>query len=133
MRYCATIPSTGMATYIAQSHIQGWGAFAQGRYDAGETVETNPILVLDPDEVRAVLHTDLKRYIFYLKESEANADSCYAFVAMGNVSFCNHAKDANCHFDIDEDKGVIRLVALKSLADGTEIFIDYGIYARDII
>jgi len=133
MRYCATIPSTGMATYIAQSHIQGWGAFAQGRYDAGETVETNPILVLDPDEVSAVLHTDLKRYIFYLKESEADPDSCYAFVAMGNVSFCNHAKDANCHFDIDEDKGVIRLVALKPLIDGTEIFIDYGIYARDII
>jgi len=133
MRYCATFPATGMATYIAQSHIQGWGAFAQGRYDAGETVETNTILVLDPDEVSAVLHTDLKRYIFYLKESEADPDSCYAFVAMGNVSFCNHAKDANCHFDIDEDERVIRLVALKPLIDGTELFIDYGIYARDII
>lgn len=33
----------------------------------------------------------------------------------------------------DEDNGVIRLVALKSLADGTELFIDYGVYAREII
>ena len=41
---------------------------------------------------------------------------------MGNVSFCNHAKDTNCHFDIDEDMRIIRLVALKSLADGTELF-----------
>jgi hypothetical protein len=123
----------GMTTYIAQSHIHGWGAFAQGGYDAGETVETNPILVLGPDEVSSVLQTDLKRYIFYLKDSEADPDSCYAFVAMGNVSFCNHAEDANCHFDIDEEKGVIRLVALKPLIDGAEIFIDYGVYARDII
>lgn len=122
-----------MTTYISQSHIHGWGAFAQGNYDAGETVEINPIMVLQPDEVSAVLHTDLKRYIFYLKDSEADPDSCYAFVAMGNVSFCNHAKDANCHFDIDEDEGVIRLVALKPLIDGTELFIDYGVYARDII
>ena len=129
----ATFHATGMTTYIAQSHIHGWGAFTQGNYDAGETVETNPIMVLEPGEVSAVLHTDLKRYIFYLKDSEADPDSCYAFVAMGNVSFCNHAKDANCHFDIDEDEGVIRLVALKPLIDGTEIFIDYGVYARDII
>lgn len=96
-------------------------------------METNPIMVLQPDEVSAVLHTDLKRYIFYLKDSEADPDSCYAFLAMGNVSFCNHAEDANCHFAIDEDGGVIRLVALKPLIDGTEIFIDYGVYARDII
>ncbi len=122
-----------MTTYIAHSKIHGWGAFAQGRYDAGETVETDPILVLGPDEVSAVLNTDLKHYIFYLKDSEANPDSCYAFVAMGNVSFCNHAEDANCHFDIDEEKGVIRLVALKPIADGTELFIDYGPYARTII
>jgi len=127
------IHATGMTTYIAQSHIHGWGAFAQGCYDAGETVETNPIMILRPDEVSSVLHTELKRYIFYLKDSEADPDSCYAFVAMGNVSFCNHAKDANCHFDIDEDNGVIRLVALKPLIDGTELFIDYGVYARDII
>jgi hypothetical protein len=84
-------------------------------------VETNPIMVLQPDEVSAVLHTDLKRYIFYLKDSEADSDSCYAFVAMGNVGFCNHAKDANCHFDIDEGGGVIGFVALKPLIDGTEI------------
>ncbi len=132
-RNCTAFYTTVLTTYIAQSNIHGWGAFTQGGYDAGETVETNPILILGPDEVSSVLQTDLKRYIFYLRESDKNPDSCYAFVAMGNVSFCNHAKDANCHFDIDEDNGVIRLVALKPLIDGTELFIDYGDYAGEII
>ena len=75
----------------------------------------------------------LPLYIFCLRESEAYPDSYCAIVAMGNVSFCSHAEDANCHFDIDEDKGVVRLVALKPLIDGTELFIDYGVFARDII
>jgi hypothetical protein len=49
-------------------------------------------------------HHRLPLSIFCLKESEADPGSCYAFVAMGNVSFCNHSKGANCHFDIDEDR-----------------------------
>ena len=40
-----------MTTYIAQSRMQGCGAVAQGNYDAGEMVETKPILILAPDEV----------------------------------------------------------------------------------
>ena len=67
-----------------------------------------------------------------IQPADSDPDSCYAFVAMGNISFCNHAENPNCHFDIDEEKGTIRLVALTRLADGVELFIDYGDYARDL-
>ena len=35
-RNCSTFYPTVMTTYIAQSRIQAWDAFAQGKYDAGD-------------------------------------------------------------------------------------------------
>lgn len=123
-----------MTTYIADSHIHGLGAFAQGRYKGGDLVDSNPIHILHPDEVRHVLHTELKRYIFYLRESgeDQDPDSCYALIAVGNISFCNHADAPNCRFEIDEAASVIRLYAERAIIDGTELSIDYGDFARDI-
>ena len=123
-----------MTTYIAHSQIHGLGAYAQGRYAAGQLIETNPIHILDPDEVAHVLHTELKRYIFYLREAgeDQNPDSCYALIAVGNISFCNHSDAPNCRFEIDEAASVIRLYAERAIVDGTELSIDYGDFARDI-
>lgn len=123
-----------MTTYIAHSQIHGLGTFAQGQYESGALIDANPIHILDPDEVAHVLHTELKRYIFYLRESGADQDpdSCYALVALGNISFCNHSETPNCRFEIDEPAAVIRLYAERRLIDGTELSIDYGDFARDI-
>ena len=123
-----------MTTYIGNSHIHGLGAFAQGRYEPGDLIEANPIHILDPDEVAHVLQTDLKRYIFYLRESgkDQNPDSCYALIAVGNISFCNHSEQPNCRFEIDETASRIRLFAERPIIDGAELSIDYGDFAREI-
>jgi len=123
-----------MTTYIANSQIHGLGAFAQGRYEAGDLVDSNPAQILDPDEVRHVLHTELKRYIFYLRESgdDQDPDSCYALIAVGNISFCNHSDTPNCRFEINEATSTIKIFAERTIVDGTELFIDYGDFARDI-
>lgn len=123
-----------MTTYIAVSQIHGLGAYAQGRYEAGELVDSNPIHILPPEEVRHVLHTELKRYIFYLRESgeDQDPDSCYALIAVGNISFCNHSDKPNCRFVIDEAASTIDIFALRAIVDGTELTIDYGDFAREI-
>ena len=123
-----------MTTSIAASQSHGLGAYAQGRHEPGDLVDANPIHILDPDEVRHVLHTELKRYIFYLRESGADQDpdSCYALIAVGNISFCNHSDTPNCRFEIDEKNSTIRLYAERTIVDGTELSIDYGDFARDI-
>jgi SET domain-containing protein len=123
-----------MTTYIAASQIHGLGAYAQGRHEPGDLVDANPIHILHPDEVRHVLHTELKRYIFYLRESGADQDpdSCYALIAVGNISFCNHSDTPNCRFEIDETSSTISLYAERTIVDGTELSIDYGDFARDI-
>lgn len=123
-----------MTTYIADSHIHGLGAYALGRYETGDLVDSNPIHILPPEEVGHVLHTELKRYIFYLRESgeDQDPDSCYALIAVGNISFCNHSKQPNCRFEIDEAASTIGIYALRTIVDGTELTIDYGDFARDI-
>ena len=123
-----------MTTYIGNSFIHGLGAFASGSYEAGDLIEVNPVHILEPDEVAHVLHTDLKRYIFYLRESgtDENPDSCYALIAIGNISFCNHSDTPNCSFRIDETEAEITLYAECAIADGSELSIDYGDFARDI-
>jgi len=123
-----------MTTYIGNSHIHGLGAFAQGRYQSGDLIEANPIHILAPEEVAHVLHTDLRRYIFYLRESGEDQvpDSCYALIAVGNISFCNHSDTPNCRFEIDEEASRIRLYAERLVIDGAELLIDYGDFAREI-
>ena len=123
-----------MTAYIGNSHIQGLAAVAQGRYETGDLIETNPIHILDPEAVAHVLHTGLKRHIFDLRESgkDRNPDSCYALIAGGNISFCNHSETPDCGFEIDEDAVRIRLYAERPIFDGAELAIDYGEFAREI-
>jgi SET domain-containing protein len=118
---------------IGPSPLHGRGCFATRPISPGETVAVAPVLIFSPEETAHLFRTNLKNYLFYVKDGATPDGPFFTALALGPISLCNHAADPTCHFEIDENKGEIRLAAERRLADGEEITISYGDWAEEII
>lgn len=116
---------------------KGRGVFCREDIKAGETIEICPVLVLDDAQGTAARESRLYSYIFTASSLPSATAlragikdfSDGALFALGLVSYYNHLHVPNatedlvlgarsCHF---------RLSAVKDIAAGTEICIDYGL------
>lgn len=93
----------------------GRGVFAVRRFDAGETIERCPVLVVDGEDAEA-LHAGLEGYVF-------NWGDCSTALALGFGSLYNHSFSPNATTLETPDELVI--TALVSIEVGAEIFINY--------
>lgn len=84
-------------------------------------VEISPVLVLGAEDRKKVEETLLYDYIF-----EWGEDSKGACVALGYLSIYNHSYNANCLYEMDFEAQTMRIIAVKKIAAGEELFINYN-------
>jgi hypothetical protein len=90
----------------------------------GELIERAPVIVLSAADCRAVDGTLLGHYYFHW-DGDFEGDGRGA-VPLGLAALCNHAPQPSARVARDLDGLTMDLVALRPIAPGQEITIDYG-------
>lgn len=101
---------------------KGLGVFAARPFAVGEVVEECPVLLFKkPYEV---LHKELKNYVFHWPVPEGAAAT--QALALGYGSLYNHANPSNLRYETDRERRVMRYVAVREIAAGEELTINYN-------
>jgi SET domain-containing protein len=103
----------------------GRGVFAGRAFGTGELIEMCPVLVLPPETVEKGLG-ELRAYVFLW----GDAGDRFA-LALGYGSLYNHSPNPNAEFDPRHGRGEIAFWALRRIAAGEQILIDYQWLAAD--
>ena len=106
---------------IAPTAAMGRGVFTTENIEAGTLIEVSPVIVMSATERKLLDQTLLHDYIFEWGEER---DQCC--MALGYISIYNHAYESNCAYETDFDFGQIRITAIRSIAEGEELFINYN-------
>lgn len=104
---------------VGESDIHGIGVFATASIDTGDIVEVCPVLILDAGDIALVDRTRL--YDFYYGWPEGQGA-----LALGYGSLYNHSADPNADYEKDPWGQVIRVRALRPIAEGEEVTVDYS-------
>ena len=105
---------------VANSSVHGQGVFATRAISKGEIIERCPYIVIDNDDLADI--NRLQDYLFTSPDQPAD----YLCV-LGYGMIYNHSDKPNAEWEIDEDDiQFVRFTALKPIADGEEIFQNYG-------
>jgi SET domain-containing protein len=99
----------------------GNGVFTSERIKANTIVEVSPVIVMEHAERLLLDKTLLHDYIF--EWGDRKKQCC---MAMGYVPLYNHSYDSNCEYEMEFDKEVISIIAVKNIAKGEELFINYN-------
>ena len=100
---------------------KGRGVVAQRRFDAGETIERPPVIVIPREDVALIRQTALASYYY-----EWGADCRQGALALGYGSLYNHSYEPNARFLFHEDQDCLEFVALRDIEPGEEITINYN-------
>lgn len=109
------------AVTIGKSPKRGRGVFAVKNIKKGTVIEISPVIVLSPEERKAIEKTLLFHYVF-----EWGDDKKKAAVALGYVSMYNHSYDANCEYEMEFGKKRMTVRAVKDIKKGEELYINYN-------
>lgn len=91
--------------------------FAGGRLARGTVLDRGYVVeFLDDEDAKSNF---VERYAF-------DFDGVQVCTVLGIASLCNHSAEANAEIEIDDERGTCRLLALRDIKRGEEIFIDYG-------
>lgn len=104
------------AIEIRDTAQKGRGIFARERIPADAVLDEAAVTIVAAGELTG---TALDEYRFeWDEEHEA--------VAFGVVSLANHSPDPNAWVEMDPESRLMRLIALRPIAPGEEITVDYG-------
>ena len=101
---------------------KGRGAYASRRFTAGEVVEECPVILFSgsfasvPEAVRQVL---------FNWGHLANTESMHC-LALGYGSLYNHENPSNMRYEADEQRKVLRFVAMRDIAVDEELTVNYN-------
>ena len=107
--------------YVAKADGKGRGIFTKENIRTNTIVEVSPVIVLSQRDRKLVDQTLLHDYIFEWGDSRRQA--C---LALGYVSLYNHSYASNCEYEMEFDKGIISIRAVRSIKKGEELFINYN-------
>jgi hypothetical protein len=100
---------------------KGRGVFSDRDRASGELIERCPVLVLPGDQRPLVAATIVQHYFFnWIKGSRAVA------VALGYGSLYNHSRAPNATYLCRIEENEMDFVALRAVAAGEEITVNYG-------
>lgn len=102
-------------TTVKPSGKKGRGVFAEEPIKTGEEIEDCHLILLEFPEVGAML----EGYVFNYSQRKAA-------LALGNGSLYNHSDRPNAKAFMDKSKKRLSFEALRSIAAGEEITINYG-------
>ena len=101
---------------VKQSNIKGGGrgVFSTRAYNIGELIEVCPCIKQQNKYNRGTI----TKYVFNYNEK-------YCILALGFCSIYNHRDDPNAKWTV-VNKDQMKIVALKNIQPGEEIFVSYG-------
>jgi len=107
----------------------GRGVEALRAIRAGEVIERSPVILVPEHDRVAVDASNVGSYIF-MWEHDTTGEDLYsqkgrAAVVLGYTSLINHSPDPNCTIVRYIDALAIDLIALRDIAAGEELRIDY--------
>lgn len=120
--------SAGSDVTFGPSSLHGRGLFAARAFAAEELIGEYPLLILSIEDVQQIRGTRIHDYLFFVDEDED--EQMRAGVAFGPISLCNHDDDANARFEVQIAAETVRLIAVRPIGEGEEIFIDYVDFAE---
>lgn len=98
---------------------RGRGVFARVAIAAGTTIEIAPVIVLPSDDSAKIRRTFLYNYFFQWGSQGKTA------IVLGFGSLYNHSNRPNAKHVREFDKLQMRFVAMRDIAQGEEIFVNY--------
>ena len=107
---------------VASAGAKGRGVFARRALATGEVIELAPVLALARAESAIVLQTELGSHVYEIGRGRVA-------VGLGFASLYNHSFTPNAAFDASADG--IQIRALRPIAAGKEITVDYGWSKQD--
>jgi hypothetical protein len=102
---------------VGPSPLAGRGLFTTRPVRAGEVLDVAPVLIVPAAQRRHLDRTALGGHYW-----DWDGD---AAVAMGLISFTNHASPGNARWERDDDALTMTLVAVRDLPAGAEVLADY--------
>jgi SET domain-containing protein len=105
---------------------KGRGIFAARDLAEGEILEEAPVLLFSSDDAERLEATALGNHYFHW-EGDADDEGWRGALALGLVSLANHSANANAGVWQDFAKDRLVLEALRPIAQGEEILIDYEV------
>ena len=106
---------------VMRTARMGWGVFTSEPIRKGTLVEESPVVVMDGDARQLLDRTPLHDYIF-----EWGEDGRSCCMAMGYLPVYNHACPSNCEYEMDFERGVIAVKAVRDIRRGEELFVNYN-------
>jgi uncharacterized protein len=100
---------------------RGRAVFARRKISAGEVIERAPVIVIPKKEWPSVKKTVLENYAFDWGENDEEA-----IIALGYVSIYNHSYSPNAKLEQLTDQSMMEVTALRPIASGEEITINYN-------
>lgn len=104
--------------FVAASPIHGYGVFAARAFDPEELVECCPVIVCPSQQESLLEETELRGHYFWWEDDGLG-------IALGFGSLYNHAWEPNARYDLDYDLNVVRFYAVRRIAAGEEITVNY--------
>ena len=117
--------------YLAASPGKGRGVFARKRIAAGTTILIDPVIILSPEEFDLLGFTALSNHVFRWSSGQDGDEAELYCVAFGLGSMINHASPPNVRGRDVHAEQVIAFDAIRDIAPGEELFLDYGIDERE--
>jgi SET domain-containing protein len=106
------------ALAVAPSPIHGLGVFSRRPFEPGDVIEVCPVVVCPvPDETH-LEQTAMRGLYFHWTDDAVG-------VALGYGSLYNHSWTPNARYEPDFDVDVIRFVAVRPVAAGEELTVNY--------
>ncbi len=107
--------------FVAPTSNKGRGVFTSANIRKGTIVEISPVIVMSPEDRKLVDLTLLHDYIF---EWGTTPQECC--MALGYVPLYNHSYSSNCEYEMDFDRQLITVRAIRGIKAGEEVLINYN-------
>ena len=107
--------------YVAPTVNMGRGVFTAEDIARDTVIEVSPVIVMTGAERKLLDQTLLHDYIF-----EWGRDRRECCMALGYVPLYNHSYKSNCEYEMDFAQQLIKVRAVRRIAAGEEIFINYN-------
>ena len=109
--------------YVDKSTIKnaGRGVFTAKKINAGDIVETCPVVVFDHKDYKKLKKTKLRNYYFIW-----GAKQNKVAITLGYGSLYNHSYSPNCTYKKHFKENIVQFIALKDIGPNKEITVNYN-------
>ena len=109
---------------VGESPGKGRGVFALRKISSGEIIEEAPVVIVPHAQMVHLDATTLGDY-YFLWEPKGDAERDAALL-LGLGSICNHSYEPNARFERRPLQLTIAFIALREIAPGEEVTINYN-------